>query len=724
MALTPFTNPVGALLNTVGAFGGPEAIVLNELVNVFNQIKCDNVSSILKGLSNGAWRIIYILVIQYCVRNPQEFFVWFQYLIRLIAYKKKIYSVAETCKDSFVKGKILTGVVEGKNANVFPPVYCTDQGGEFILEYVPFIHSSYLSQIETEGEAMFDEYSTNVSKTVFSIYEGQNFTICKEKRIFPSKNCLGLAAKIVGFFVAAEATKMFYAKGFLIDGEPGLGKTEALNYLVSAGICDEAIKIDMTNRFTEKFSKIVEHLTKVKGDTGKRIIILFDEIDKWLDQFIKNEYTTAVAVARSAAGKTASDPSPIDFDRFSLDTKESFLYELLHLIEPDKFRGGVIFLFCSNNFDSIYEGVNMTHFHSLRTRFVRIHFNRCQTDEFKDYLRFLNDSLKGTNLYNERIEDILPQLGNINYTFRDISHIIMEACFDIETIIQLTKDRHSELSTPTTPDVKKKSPEIVPIKPSLKSRPNTIPLDMTASSSSDVRISPVVRDTTSGITRHVVCSKCERTPCACHRVKCPQCERIKCICYNMCEICNDIIKNCTKCCHCEHHCIKDCECVLCPHELATNSACTELCDCDYCHECFCKSLTTRVTQYKRVLCHECKENYCDICDKTECGHTAMCEDCNEKGHYTRDCRKSMIRQIQAKLEACDAEPIKFNQCQIVLEMGELLMTPKGQKFMSINDRFKNVIKAKYNEAKIVSELSGNPMFAERFKPIKIFVDSL
>jgi hypothetical protein len=120
---------------------------------------------------------------------------------------------------------------------------------------------------------------------------------------------------------------------------------------------------------------------------------------------------------------------------FQKQKKEEFLYIFLDLIENNSFEKGLVVMICSNNIHSIFEGVDMTHFRSLKNRLIPVEFESCDSEQFSEYIRFYNDSMTGTRFHYEperltrAIEMIDPCLS---ITYRSISHCQIQSQFDID----------------------------------------------------------------------------------------------------------------------------------------------------------------------------------------------------------------------------------------------------------------------------------------------------
>ena len=147
---------------------------------------------------------------------------------------------------------------------------------------------------------------------------------------------------------------------------------------------------------------------------------------------------------------------------------------MLGLLENSYFDKGAIFIFCSNNFDTIFNGVDPTHFNSFKKRFLPIKFNRCGCEELKDYIRYYNDKLADSEWFREEkiLEGELGRLrDDISIPYRDVNDLNISSCYRVEKFVdnvnewQQQEEEKSELSSndlfspPSSDDIEISSPK-------------------------------------------------------------------------------------------------------------------------------------------------------------------------------------------------------------------------------------------------------------------------
>ena len=313
---------------------------------------------------------LVFFLIQYLVRNPDKILSFFRSLALKFIYRRlELKSVSGT--KELQMNKLLQKEINPKNEASSSltvsglPLYLNMNGPYTVLEYCPFIHQKFLDDIDTEANS---EVNIVPNREIKTVCRDVNRKIFVPDTLFPSKNYLALAKTIRNFFKVVNRTKMYKAQGILIDGEPGLGKSKSCDFLATLNEYNEIYYINMslTTLLKKDFKSIVaEVLTRRAGST----IIYFDELDKYLDFYIEYSFHKQEEIE--------------DFVEYKRRYKQEFLYELLEVIETNMYEDGVVFIFCSNNFHTIFEDTNQVHFHSLKSRFAPIRFDRC--DRRRDY---------------------------------------------------------------------------------------------------------------------------------------------------------------------------------------------------------------------------------------------------------------------------------------------------------------------------------------------------
>jgi hypothetical protein len=139
----------------------------------------------------------------------------------------------------------------------------------------------------------------------------------------------------------------------------------------------------------------IYHSVNIVTDT----IFVIDEIDKYIDYRMAIEYENEKKNSYVSKGPEQELPPLKTFEEFKCLAKTTFLYDMLSILERDGLGYSVIVIFCSNNFHSVFEGVDLTHHQSLYKRFMKVKFDECDHAEIINYLLHYNESFKGTEYY-------------------------------------------------------------------------------------------------------------------------------------------------------------------------------------------------------------------------------------------------------------------------------------------------------------------------------------
>jgi hypothetical protein len=337
---------------------------------------------------------------------------------------------------------------DGEIVNGFP-VYTTRTESEVAIMYVEGIHRSYLEGISQIADR---EYQLSISPTS-QLYQWSNgkYELHPVTSLYPSRNFTNLQNIVQSHVIASTGLNNFTVTGILIDGEPGLGKSMAIHYLASQNSVRRLYRIDLNAmhclRTTfEKLSTGAYHNIPVTEPT----IFLFDEIDKWLDYQISNTYQELVQkmmkMPKSETSESNLSLIPSE-EQYSRNFRRDFLPLLLSILERTSQTATCIVIFCSNNFDSIFNDIDMKHFHSLNDRFKRLKFNRCERDEIIGYLRYNNNKLVGTTLHVPNLDSFIDSTPDCQITYRKLNEIAVINAYNPEQIINALRSISFDSST-------------------------------------------------------------------------------------------------------------------------------------------------------------------------------------------------------------------------------------------------------------------------------------
>jgi ankyrin repeat protein len=422
-----------------------ESLILKQLFILWDQsFSCtEGYTSFCKSMLSGTTKALGIFLIQYLVKNPDKILSFFRSLILKFIYRRLELKNVLGTKDASIN-KLLQKEINPKaepSSSISLsglPLYLTINGSYTVLEYCPFIHQKFMDDINKEAD--LESENMNIpNKDIKTQCRDITRKVFVPDTLFPSKNYLALDTIISNFFTVVNRTKMYKAQGILIDGEPGLGKSKSSDYLGSLNKYHEVyyVNLSLTSLLKKDFKSIIDEvLTKRNGST----IIYFDELDKYLDFYLEYSFNKQEEIE--------------DFTEYKRRQKQEFLYQLLEVIETNIYEDGVVFIFCSNNFHTIFEDVNQVHFQSLKSRFAPIRFDRCDRDEIIKFIRFFNAKMVGTIMYYEEIDELIENIkDHISLTYRSVRHCHVKAGYNLEKFIEFINEYEPEMS-PKMEDLK------------------------------------------------------------------------------------------------------------------------------------------------------------------------------------------------------------------------------------------------------------------------------
>jgi ankyrin repeat protein len=406
-----------------------DTLTLKELFRLIDtSLQCNGgYRNIIRTLFMGGLRIGLIFILQYLVKQPEQFKSWIKYLIMQVLYRKLTLSSKDNTLVKSLQTDITVTDASDPNKKSYTlynmPMYLSTQGTYNILEYCPLVHSGYL----TEKKAAIEIPDSQVVTKCCDVHRKK----LVPATLFPSKNYKKLQKTIDGFFKVVNRTKMFKTQGILLDGEPGLGKSRSCDFLASLGIYGEIhyINLSLPELLKRSLVDIITDILNYKITTS--VIFYFDELDKYFDFYLEHTYT--------------EQKIEMAYSDYRRKIKQEFLYTLLWLLETSVFEAGAVFIFCSNHFETIFEDVDPKHFHSLRTRFASLKFNRCDREEFIEYIRYFNEKMVDTEFYHE--PSLLEKLvirKDLSITYRAINHCHIQAGYDIPQLIDIINGYREE----------------------------------------------------------------------------------------------------------------------------------------------------------------------------------------------------------------------------------------------------------------------------------------
>lgn len=288
---------------------------------------------------------------------------------------------------------------------------------------------------------------------------------------FPTSNYKNLEESITCNFIVDSLLK-FPSPPFCInfDGEPGTGKTTFGSYIATSGIFDRIIICNLMQATSMNFQEFITNLERQIINTSckktdvehETILIIFDEIDKWLKSFTENQIHKIRD--ESHCKKQCSDNTQMVEICEKLTEKEEeekkihyhvdFLDQLYKLVDGHMLSDirKYVIIFNTNDFTSLFSGMDDRYI-ALRDRFEQYKFEKIGKDEIIHYLKYFNNSLKNysslemdakKNLCINKIicsEDYFEKISDdIKLTYRTLHKILQRHRFIIHDVIDVLKN--------------------------------------------------------------------------------------------------------------------------------------------------------------------------------------------------------------------------------------------------------------------------------------------
>ena len=422
-----------------------DTIIMGEVVKTFSDsdMCIASINGLLRAIFSKLPKILLFIVAKKCIESSSSLFEPFINSIKntfvSILYRKKTYPKDNALSEDFYTARAAMNTIPNTDYPIAPVlINGTDQS--VTVSYVPLLHSSIISELENKGISDLNNYKKIKDNRSSSFYvaklEGVNakYHKCNNSHLFPSRNYKKLASVIEKHISVSNKIKTNNMLGILIDGVPGLGKTKFADYAVSCGLADEIYKIDMT-RFNSVSMKSVIDSAFHKIAVDMPTIFVIDELDKYLDQRLQTEYNAERFNDKIKEKRT--------YEEFIAYTKQEYLYEILNVLERDDAKAPTVVIFCSNNFLSIFNGIDTTHYKSLYDRFMKFTFEKCDHEELVEYMHYYDSLLRDKSDIQKAIskEDISTSLKkDISITYRDLHHLSIEAMYDTNTMIKLLNE--------------------------------------------------------------------------------------------------------------------------------------------------------------------------------------------------------------------------------------------------------------------------------------------
>jgi hypothetical protein len=452
----PIENLLGSV---IGA--SRDDIIFKEIFNVIQRMKCEGgVPKIMSKIFAGIPKIVVFILLKHYVSDTSvivSFLKTFGWnLAKSFIYKTETFSLSQNAGLDYYIALEVDKELFSYVRTI--PIYKYKPEGKnvIIIEYAKGIHNEFIKNIKERAQIAYLE-SQSTSTTFYKYVTSYNVqTPC---HFFSSNNYKKLEKIIKSDVETSNIIKSFGVMGILIDGVPGLGKSSFAEYLATQNIVSNVYKVDLSikqclnSTDANTIFESVFHKIPISAST----VFLIDEMDKYLDYFIRSSYDK---IPEKKDEETKIIPK-ISFEEHSKRVRIDFLYSLLSILERTGLTKSCVVIFCSNNFNTIFEGLDMTHFDSILDRFIRIKFEKCDKQEIIDYMTHYNNKFKDTDFYTDNLPLLFNQIhDDISITYRHLHQIAKISSYNFQKMIALLNNKtQTPPSSPRT--LLTKSPYVI-----------------------------------------------------------------------------------------------------------------------------------------------------------------------------------------------------------------------------------------------------------------------
>ncbi|QGR53741.1 AAA family ATPase [Moumouvirus maliensis] len=298
-----------------------------------------------------------------------------------------------------------------------------------------------------------------------------------------------LQESLLRYFFIDENIKCQYAPYCVnFNGEPGTGKTTFAYFIAQKGIFDRVLIYNLVQlgNNSDDFISVISSLERTiinsspnkdkLPEKSERILLVLDEVDKWLDSFINKQIdklredsrkVTQNSPQQNTGNSQQQQQSVSNVCNFAKLTPEEeddkrkqirteFLDQLYNVIDGQCLQSNrkYVIIFNTNCFDKLFEGCDSEKYKATRHRFEKYNFSKIGKEEIINYLKFHNEMyMDGMNISenndnveilrkmcigDENIYDQVPD--DIKISYRKLEQIIRSNTYDIENTIRCLSD--------------------------------------------------------------------------------------------------------------------------------------------------------------------------------------------------------------------------------------------------------------------------------------------
>lgn len=446
----------------MNSFNSPESVILNQLFGVLNDALSSgagNLSELMYKLGSGAMKIAATLLVHrlYAASTKGGMFSvssLIRWVMIKLFYRAKHLNILDE-RDRLIMQSFTAliqppspvasdaNVIKDKAAITPPPpseehpmsnsvsglpMYLDKHGvKDYVLYYLPYFHTEFVGELEREANDVLT--GQQVVQTVCIDTAGKVYTPLD---LFASNNYLKLDRIVHGYFRRHTESRMITPPIIVLNSMPGIGKSHSAHFLAMRNKYSEVRHISLIQpvHSVRPFPAIIKDLMD-KRSVGTTVIY-FDELDKYVEIYTYYSFHTS----------NKADVMDTDYDSHVRKTKHTILMTIAELNNNfTNFPKGVVFVFCSNNFHTLFDGLDESqsmHTESIKTRFTFIDFEMCDSQEFKRYIneynsRLISEDIKYTQ---EQMSECLSRVrDDIYITYRDIQILHTKCEYDLNGLV-------------------------------------------------------------------------------------------------------------------------------------------------------------------------------------------------------------------------------------------------------------------------------------------------
>lgn len=400
-------------------------LILEEILKVIKSISCSgNILRIARTLLTSLPKIVLMLLIKQFVSKTSETLSSLKSLawktVLTVFYRKYDANGLEVSlkpHQRVFSTKVDTSDLVCYTHNRMP-LFQMDS-----MLYYTLGHGSYVRGLQQERKKIQAS-----AKAKYYSYKNGKYLQLTASNYFPSNNYTRLQEIVDNHTSVAELTGVHTVLGILLNGEPGLGKSSFADFAAyRCAKLGQVYRIDLSAQVERDYKEIFNlafHNIKITPHT----IFMVDEMDKYLDYAVKANYRKHIEDATQEVKMTKKG--------FARKYKTDFLYELLSLLERNNLDASCLLVFCCNNFDTIFEGIDTTHFKSLNDRFMRIQFERINASEMVRYLKHYNSIFEGTKYHVDDLEEVIALIpDDLSVSYRTLHHQSVTCGYDLRKLV-------------------------------------------------------------------------------------------------------------------------------------------------------------------------------------------------------------------------------------------------------------------------------------------------